>query len=167
MKTSGLTHQRLIELLTYRKKTGLFMWRIFRGGRAKKGSIAGCRDKDGYVRVQVEGKNYLASRLAWFYVKGVWPSNQIDHEDLCEGNNSWANLREATHTQNRWNTPKRVHNTSGFKGVHRHTGTNKYYARIRVPGKRIFLGSFSTPEAAHEAYALAAVKFHGQFARAS
>ena len=53
-----------------------------------------------------------------------------------------------------------VDSCSGFLGVSWHKHACKWHAKITVDGKRNHLGSFATPEAAHEAYLLAKRKIH-------
>ncbi len=58
-------------------------------------------DRDGYGRVYVNGKRTGSHRVAWFYVKGVWPTAHILHS--CD-NPSCVNpnhLREGTDQDNR------------------------------------------------------------------
>jgi hypothetical protein len=57
------------------------------------------------------------------------------------------------------------HNTSGFKGVCRCRESGKWRASISKNGRWIHLGRFATPQAAHAAYADAARKLFGEFAR--
>lgn len=59
-------------------------------------------------------------------------------------------------------TPK--NNTSGFKGVSRRSN-GKWTAGIKIDYARVHLGTFDTPEAAHTAYAAAAVAAFGTFAQ--
>jgi hypothetical protein len=75
------------------------------------------------------------------------------------------NLRPATKSQNAANRGKTCNNTSGFKGVWWRRRYRKWQATIGVNGKRFYLGMFDTPEAAHAAYAAAAQRLHGEFAR--
>ena len=53
-----------------------------------------------YQRITIGGYDYYAHRLAWFYVYGEWPVNELDHIDEDKENNAIDNLREATHAEN-------------------------------------------------------------------
>jgi hypothetical protein len=127
------------------------------------GDVAGSLNRQGYIRIAIDYKYYLAHRLAWLYVYGEWPSGRLDHRDLDRANNRIANLRPATDMQNCANAKRRVDNSTGFKGVSTRQG--RYIAQINRDGRRICLGRFDTPEAAHEAYKAAALKHFGEFAR--
>lgn len=91
----------------------------------------------------------------------------VDHIDGDPANNCRSNLRVCTHGENARNQSRSMDNTSGFKGVSWHKQSKKWRAYITVNYKRIHLGLFDTPEAAHEAYARAAEQYHGEFARMS
>jgi len=73
-----LTQEKLREYLIYSPETGEFKWRKNRG-RARSGGLAGAPDRNKYIRVWIYGQKYLAHRLAWFYMTGTWPDEQIDH----------------------------------------------------------------------------------------
>lgn len=87
----------------------------------------------------------------------------IDHIDGDTLNNRRANLRIVTHSQNCMNRKVTSANTSGYKGVWNRG--NRWYAGIKIQGKRIHLGSFDTAEEAYAAYCEAAQEIHGEFAR--
>lgn len=88
-----------------------------------------------------------------------------DHEDRDSLHNCRSNLRIATHAQNRHNCKVPRTNASGYKGVWKRKDSGKYEAYICVRKKRIYLGCHDTAEAAGKAYANAAVRLHGKFAR--
>ena len=56
--------------------------------------------RTGHIRICIMRVKYLAHRLAWLYVTGSWPSQDIDHIDGDPTNNRFANLREVTHQEN-------------------------------------------------------------------
>ena len=59
--------------------------------------MAGSVHSTGYVRIGIDGRKYTSHRLAWLYVHGVWPSDQIDHINRNRSDNRIANLRERRH----------------------------------------------------------------------
>lgn len=107
----------------------------------------------------------MAHQLAWLYVNGTWPPSQIDHIDGDGLNNKIENLRLANSAQN--NSNRSFNGAVGFKGVYWNKSGKAYRAQIQINGRRIYLGSFATPEEAHEAYVKAAKELHGEFARAA
>lgn len=164
-----LTAETLRSRYLYDPETGLFTTcrRIGSRGRPAGGRILGYTHEGGYVWIRIDGHLYRAHRLAWLYMTGEWPSEEIDHRDLNKSNNSWKNLRECTHQQNMMNCKIRKHNKLGIKGVLFHAQTKKYRARITVEGKSISLGLFQTKQLAGEAYRVASDKYHGKFGRLS
>ncbi len=163
----NLTIERLKELLNYDPDTGVFTWRVWRGGRAEIGSKAGSIGATGYVYICVDQKSVVAQRLAWAMVHGELPTKHVDHINGDRADNRISNLRLAVRSQNNANSRLRKDSTSGFKGVSFSKKMNKWYGQIRVNGKLIYLGSYRTPEEAHVAYVAAAEKHFGEFARAS
>lgn len=160
-----VTPDRLKEVLNYDPESGLFTWLCVPNNRITIGQIAGNIGIQGYVIIKVDRRLYRAHRLAWLYMTGQWPKAQIDHRDLNATNNSWANLREATRSQNCYNQGARTNNTSGYKGVSWHKASGKWTAQTRINGKAAHLGLFGTAELAHRAYIEAAREHHGEFAR--
>lgn len=131
------------------------------------GRKAGGVTNNGYTTLALGRKRYLAHRVAWLFERGKWPANFIDHKNGVKTDNRIENLREATNTQNLWNSAGR-NSRSGFKGVYlrhaAHKRRKKYQASIKVHGKTVRLGNFEDPSAAHEAYKAAALKHFGDFA---
>ena len=85
--------------------------------------------------------------------------------NLVTDDNRWENLREATRTQNNANMRVRIDNRCGLKGVSYHKVAKKWAAKVHLNGEGIYLGLFLTPQEAHDAYAAAAEKIFGEFAR--
>jgi len=112
-----LKHEELKSILSYDLQTGEFVWAEDVNPRAMKGYRAGTLRPDGYVQIRINGKLYLAHRLAWFYVYGEWPSCEIDHISRNRSDNRITNLRVGI-LVNRQNTPVRKDNKTGVKGVH-------------------------------------------------
>lgn len=155
-----LTVERLREVLSYDRETGVFIWKIATGPRACPGKIAGSIDKDGYRVIKIDGRLYKAHRLAWFYIHGVAPAGEIDHRNTSRDDNRVTNLRESTRLFNMQNQ-KTAHsnNQSGFLGVSKRPG-GRWIARILVNGRKKNLGTFESPELAHAEYLSAKLAFH-------
>lgn len=166
MAACDLTAARLRELLNYDPSTGVFTWLVDRPGKSgRKGSIAGtAKGSHGYLSIGVDGKMWLAHRLAWVYMTGDQPPALIDHIDRDKLNCRWANLRASTKVWNAQNAGQpHSDNASGFLGVHAFPRNVKkpWVASIKPEGKkRVHLGYFSTPESAHEAYLAAKRLLH-------
>jgi hypothetical protein len=162
-RTLPLTQERLKEILHYDPETGVWRWLVTRGGRAA-GSIAGTLDSDGYRRIMINFRQYRSSNLTVLYMLGWLPVGEVDHKDVNPSNDRWDNLREATSSQNMANRRAGKLGRSLPKGVY--WSFNRFRAQIQHNGKQLYLGGFNTVEEAAAAYASAAVKIHGAFARA-
>lgn len=144
----ALTQERLKELMHYDRFTGHFTWikTTNLGGRVKVGSRAGCETVStggkAYVCVQVDCRRHLAHRLAFLYVTGSLPADQVDHGDGDGTNNAWSNLRAVTNAENSRNVKLRSDNSSGCPGVHWRSDSNRWRASIYVGRLRVSLGNF-------------------------
>lgn len=160
-----LTPEDLRRLLAYDADTGAFTWLVALSRRIRPGRKAGSLNGNGYVQIRVFGRIYAAHRLAWLYVHGEWPPEQIDHMNGDRADNRIANLRPATATQNHANMRRPRDNTSGSKGVYWDKANSKWVANVRIGGKTKYLGRFDRIEDAAAAYKNAAHKYFGEFAR--
>ena len=156
-----LSAGRLRVLLRYVLETGVFTWRVRRGPSAKIGAPAGYLHSSGYVYIGIGGRDYRAHRLAWLYVTGDWPADQIDHINGTRADNRFANLRELNQSLNMQNQRRpRSDNASGFLGVCWNKAHGLWRAQIHTNGKQCFIGHFDTAEAAHAAYLTAKREQH-------
>lgn len=130
MKENHITQLQLKEVLNYHEKTGEFIWRQTLSNRGVEGSTAGYRNSQGYWCISIYGIKYLAHRLAWLYVHGDWPEEEIDHINHDKADNRLCNLKPATRKENSRNLGLRSNNTSGVTGVSRINSNNKWRAAI-------------------------------------
>lgn len=133
----NLTQKRLKEVLYYNSETGIFKWIKSRSG--VKIGIAGCINQ-GYIKITIDGVKYTAHRLAFLYMEGYWPENDIDHKNQIKADNSWSNLREVSQSCNSRNCKLSKKNKSGVTGVNKKN--NKWIAYIGVNSKLTYLGIF-------------------------
>ena len=119
---------------------------------------------NGYIYVTLHDYKLLAHRVAWFYVTGKWPEEQLDHINRDRRDNRLVNLRPASQSQNSCNGSLRSTNKSGYRGVSWEKRKRKWQARIVKDGKQYPLGYFDTKESAYDAYLEAAKRLHGEFA---
>jgi len=98
-------------------------------------------------------------------IMGIPTDFEVDHIDGNGLNNRKENLRLVSRSQNQSNRKVSSLSLSGLKGVSPYRRNGTWHARISVNGKRICLGYYKTPEAAHAAYCEASQKFHGIYGR--
>lgn len=152
-----MTLAELKALLYYDPETGIFTWVSDPGRKSFVGKEAGSKDR-GYVRIIIRRKHYYAHRLAWFYVTGAWPEQEIDHK--IGKSNAWGNLREASSSMNKENAraARASNRGTGLLGAYPFCG--RFKSCITVKKKQIHLGMFDSAEAAHEAYVAAKRALH-------
>lgn len=129
-------------LLKFNPDTGSITWMVSRG-RMKAGDEAGAHDKDGYIRIRVNGKIYPAHRLMWLYVHKEFPKPgmQIDHINGVRDDNRIDNLRLVVSQGNQRNRVVGKNNSSGCLGVR--LIPEKWRAVIKVDGKQVSLGMYN------------------------
>lgn len=156
MAKADLTRERVLEYVDVSSEPPVW---IKRSGRLMPGSEFGTVNERGARQVTILGNRLLYHRLVWFLEKGVWPEGEIDHRDNYPSNNKIENLRDATKTINTQNIRRaQKNNKTGFLGVTKNR--KAFVATIGVESGTKYLGSFTTPEEAHEAYVKAKRELH-------
>lgn len=153
-----ITQSELQKLLHYDPETGLFTWlprpkSMFKTARAfnawntrYSGKGAGCIQKiktNKYIVIKIHDHLHYAHRLAWLYVKGILPEDQIDHIDGNGTNNAYTNLRDVDSQENSKNAKMYSNNKSGKTGVTWNQKHGKWHANITIDGKQEYLGCFN------------------------
>src|SRR5262245_51448081 len=73
-----ISYEEAHRLLEYHPDTGVFVWKVTRGRKAKAGDVAGTVERNGFRRIRVSGRPYLAGRLAWMMThNGEWPPTEV------------------------------------------------------------------------------------------
>lgn len=142
MAPPSFTREYLQHLLHYDPLTGEWTWVNPRSTKLRPGDVAGTIQTKGYRYIKIDGRSYIAARLAFFYIEGVWPEDEVDHINRVSYDDRWVNLRHASRTENILNRVKI--GISGEPGVYKHSQNNRWIAQY----DNIYLGSFLTIEEA-------------------
>lgn len=157
-----LTQEQLKAYLHYDPASGKFTWLKASSRRTDLvGKPAGCVNARGYFRISVLGKSHLSHRLAFLYMTGRFPTHVVDHINGDPSDNSWANIREATQSQNLAN--QKARNLRGVKNVYPQDG--KWVVRLMVNKTYKTEGLYATLEEAANAAKKARKAAWGEFAR--
>ncbi|WP_426607453.1 HNH endonuclease [Pantoea anthophila] len=168
MKENDLTVADVLSVVSYCPVSGLFTWK-WRAGDRKKLQTWNSRfankpcssiNASGYLAIMINGKSYLAHRLAWLVSYGENPDGILDHINRNRSDNRLANLRIATHSQNMQNRKMQKNNKSGYRGVSWDEKYGKWRARISSEGKCINLGYFDSAEKASFEFEKARMMYH-------
>ena len=152
--------ERINELFRYDPEAGVLIRKVASGSRGHAGDIAGCLNGCGYVVVAVNDRDVRAHRMIWAIMTGDWPRGEIDHINGIRNDNRWCNLRSCSRAENAQNMRCKPSPTCDLQGVSWDARTQRWYVRIQVGRKVIFLGRFDIPEEGHAAYLAAKQKFH-------
>lgn len=142
MNTKNITQNFLKEILHYDFKTGIFTYIKRTANCISIGDIAGTINNEGYLSVEIKGISHKLHRLAWLYIYGKIPKDQIDHINRIRDDNKISNLRCATNTENQRNRTIGLNNKSGVIGVSFFESNQKWYSEISHNSKKIHLGCF-------------------------
>lgn len=145
-------------------KDGELYWKTPAGGNGcvKVGSKAGTTHKNGYKSVKIKDVMVKNHRVIFMMFHGYLP-DIVDHIDGNPSNNRIENLREATSSQNLYNSKKHK-GKDGVKGVCWHKIKNKWIASCSVNGSLKHVGYFENKEDAEQAVKDFRVLHHGDFA---
>lgn len=155
-----LTKEYLNTILTY--SNGKIYWKVQKGYKNKIGKEAGYPHKDGYWRIELDGKSYKRSRIIFLMFHGYLP-NMVDHIDTNRNNDCLDNLRAADALRNAWNSKTKSTSTLKVKGVSYHSRDKVFQARIRHEGKEKYLGVFSCLKEAEKCVREFREKYHKEF----
>ena len=146
-----ITAERLRELLEYDPETGIFRWLARPSNCVHIGDIAGSKTAKGYIELKADGIRFYAHRLAFVFMTGELPPEDTDHINGNKSDNRWANLRAVSRQVNMQNLRKaNKNNQNGLLGVK--SRGNRFTATIMIDGKSKWLGTYDTPEEAHQMY---------------
>lgn len=158
-----ITQAQLKVILHYCPVSGHFVWKVDRNANKLIGKRAGYRDKKGYRKIMIDEVGHNEHRLAWLYMTGNWPEDQIDHINNIKDDNSFANLRQATNGQNQQNIKMFKTNKSGYKNVSWHKIMKKWVVLLRINNKTAIREYFSDVNEAGQFAEKARKQIHKEF----
>ena len=111
----------IMKLLHYDPATGVFTRLCRTAPNADAGDVPTTENGKGYIRFRINKKKYYAHRVAWFYMTGEWPKQDIDHINGDTRDNRWANLRDVSTQVNCENQSRaqRDNKSTGLLGAHK------------------------------------------------
>lgn len=157
----------LRECFSYNPETGEFRWRHRPDTHFDAEHIARCWnsrmagalafqqvEKDGYLRCEVRfgSRRYRlkAHRVAFLLTHGHCP-DLLDHRNRNPKDNRAENLRQSDPVRNSWNRNSWKDREGVPSGAYR--SGSRWRSKIGHKGRKIELGTFDTPQEAHDAYA--------------
>lgn len=155
-----ITQAQIRQLYSYSPDSGAFVflprpeqmfktyraWSIFQ--KKSLGKVAGWRNALGYWTINVDGKPQLAHRMAWLWMTGEMPADEVDHINGDRSDNRFANLRSVTKVENCHNQSLHHANKTGVSGVMWDKRRGAWRAEIKSNDRVIYLGQFKTIEEA-------------------
>jgi hypothetical protein len=133
----NLTQERLKEVLHYDPDTGVFTWRVRLSNVTPVGSVAGtfigsvadrARGRM-YRSIKIDRVAYRAHRLAFLYMTGEFPEDEVDHVRHNRCDNRWGSITKATSSGNARNRSLLEKNKTGHIGVNLESN-GKFCVRI-------------------------------------
>jgi hypothetical protein len=169
------TQKQIKALLDYNPLTGSFIWKqrpfeAFKKGiyqerdwinwnKRYAGTPAGCLNSDGYVAIRINGVLCWGHRVAYIYMYGSAPKNDIDHINRNTIDNRIVNLRDVYRSQNMQNSALQQNNSSGVRGVSFNRQRDKWESYITLDTRRRRLGLFKDFDDAVKARYEAEIKY--------
>lgn len=160
---TNITSEYVKSILSYNPENGDFVWIKRLSNRINLGSKAGSKNKNNYKKISINNREYYCHRLAFLFMCGEMPSDEVDHINGDTSDNRFVNLRIVNKNKNMANMKTKKTNRIGLKGVSLSNG--KFISQIVKDKKHYFLGYFDCPAAASFAYQIASEKLNGEFSR--
>jgi len=158
--------ERLLKILDYNHVSGVFTWKardrsyfkfihhFVSWNKRFSGKTAGVKISKKnkiYIKLNIDGVNLYAHRIAWAIFYGEWPELELDHINGNSEDNSISNLRHVSRLENCRNVSTQKNSFSGYCGVNWHSIAKKWRARVKICGVEYYIGLFDDPEIAAKA----------------
>lgn len=163
-KKSNLIPEDIGDVFKYDSTSGRITRKV-RQGNYKAGTLCVATDyPKRYYTLRYKGHMYLQHRVGWFLHHGTQPPEYIDHINGDGLDNSIANLRAATRSENQCNITVTARSTTGLKGIMPVRDGTLFRAEVCVQGKRYQKHSKSI-EKLQEWVTMKRQELHGEYAR--
>ncbi len=154
----------LLSKLDYSRTDGNFYWNQTTAPANVRGMLAGRITTFGYRQIASRVMTIHAHVLAFYLHHGRMPSGDVDHINRNRLDNRIENLREATRSQNAFNSLAKRTNKLGARGIVYDPCSDNYRAAVVKEGKRYYCGRHKTLDAAIAARHAKAVELFGEYA---
>lgn len=94
-----ISQEKLKRFVHYDPESGQFTLLIASPKRPAGTLLNGGLYPNQYLKINIDGVQYAAHRLAWIYMTGEQP-DIVDHENELKHDNSWDNLNNGTQGDN-------------------------------------------------------------------
>jgi hypothetical protein len=139
-----LTLEYLKEQVRYEEDTGLFFWLVRKRGRQTDKPVGSRTGVHGTNRITIDGVSYSASKLAWFYMTGVW-IEYIGYRDFNPINLKWENLEELNEVEQSVRIKVQSPNSNGIRAIAKNYSTGRWFLQNWNHGKVVKGPYFDTP----------------------
>ncbi len=130
-------------VLAYNPDTGVFRWIVSLNKRIRIDSVAGGQNgTTGYLMIMIHGERYAGHRLAFLWMTGSFPPEDVDHINGVRDDNRWLNLRPVSRAENQMNCGIRSNNITGVVGVSWNKYHGKWQSTIKSDRVQIHIGYF-------------------------
>jgi len=145
-----LNYEEVRRLLDYDPETGILTWKIPRRNTVvgQEAGRAVTRCNKPYRAIHICGKQTMSHKVAFLWMTGRFPVEEVDHQNGNGRDNRWTNLREVTRLENNKNRRRYSNNKSGQTGVCWAKREKRWRVSISVSKQPIILGYFISKEKA-------------------
>lgn len=137
-----LTLDYLKEHIKYEEETGLFFWLVKRNKRNLSKPVGSRTGVHGTYKIGLDGIQYSASKLAWFYMTGVW-IKYIGYNDFNPINLKWSNLTQLNEVEYNLRKKAQSPNSNGIRAIAKNYVTDQWYLQ-NWEGGRVIKGPYFT-----------------------
>lgn len=138
----------LWEMFSYNPITGILYRIKSPNNRVPDNSPCLYQTSSGHYTTALSKQYYKVHRLVYKWVTGKDPSGLVEHSNDIPTDNRFWNLIDSTERNNRIREKSFKGGVKGYVKLHNDT----YQARIKINARSYCLGTFKSPDEAHQIY---------------